>query len=994
MSYTQQTGEYYSTVNHVKSAHIDLNCDVGESFGHYTIGNDEALMPLVSSVNIACGFHGGDPSVMRRTLALAVKHGVAVGAHPGFADLQGFGRRDMHVSEQEVFDMVAYQIGALQAFAQIEGTTLTHVKPHGALYNTAAQDTERGIAYADAIARAVKAVNPELILVGLAHSTLTQAGKLHGLRVAHEGFCDRTYQADGSLTERAKPNAVHIKAHSAAAQAVAIAKHRTVLTMQGKYLALEADTLCIHGDTPQATAFAQAIRAALEAAEILIKPLAKTLIALMLWCGSLLMQSTPKAQAQDRWTLVGSPPPRVSSIVDVPIMPRAAATLLCSTPTGLYASSDSGLTWTHRANAPEGRLARTSTGTLILFGNTIHVSRDGGTTWQRGLLRAAPEEPSLRNRFKPDFTTLVAPLHTQATTQLIAMLDERGVMRSTNDGQTFFTAKLSADERSAVLAFRECLNTATLGRFRFTGTQTGVQRTELSATTAATTTVQILRQGLHSSVGQVRVFPVPNSRASVLISDSWRSRDGGATWQRIVAPAEDAPRTTILAPSAASRDGTLFAATTTNVLRSTNGAVSWQMVNLRMPPNAVVYHEPVIDNAHTERREPRSEVMQPLVLPNGTILVFLADTSSVPSPVLRPRYVASSQDNGTTWRVDTVQNLDATVGLARFVAGRGSRLYAVDGAFLRPVLYRSDNGGRTWRALAGLGRFPLALAVNPFDGSLYAVFRAAVGTTFARSTNNGETWERLFFSSSRVPVNGPTNLRTPPVFAFSHTATTLFVRDVGVFRQVQEGFPFVDAHAGLDQTGAFSIAAGPDETTFALTLRGVYRLERTGTRWRELNTGLPNDLAVKLFPTALAFDSTGNALLSTTRGLYRLGRASITSVQDVENATVAHDTHSTHKTLSHPPLNVMLFPNPVVHECTVRYRLERAAFVRLSICTLTGNELMQQEAGWQAAGEHHLHIHTGNLPAGSYLCRLQTTTQGQLATFSTVSGAISFSVVR
>ena len=185
---------------------LDINCDMGESFGRYRIGNDEEVIKYITSANIACGFHAGDPNIMRKTVQLALKHGVAIGAHPGFDDLRGFGRREINVSAADVYNLVIYQIGAIQAFVTAEGGTLEHVKPHGALYNIAARRKD----IAEAIAEAVYAVNPELILFGLANSESIAAAKRIGLRVAREVFADRTYEKDGTLTPRERPNALFI----------------------------------------------------------------------------------------------------------------------------------------------------------------------------------------------------------------------------------------------------------------------------------------------------------------------------------------------------------------------------------------------------------------------------------------------------------------------------------------------------------------------------------------------------------------------------------------------------------------------------------------------------------------------------------------------------------------------------------------------------------------------------------------------------------------
>ena len=231
---------------------VDLNADVGESFGAYTLGHDEALMPAITSANIACGFHAGDPGVMRATVALARQHGVAVGAHPGFADLAGFGRREIRMDPREVEDLVAYQIGALTGIAAAQGVTLQHVKPHGALYNMAARDA----VLADAIARAVAAVDRRLILFGLPGSQLVQAGARAGLRTASEGFADRAYQPDGSLVPRTQPGAVIHDVKTVVANAIAVARDRGV------------DTICVHGDTPDAANLARRIREGLTAAGI------------------------------------------------------------------------------------------------------------------------------------------------------------------------------------------------------------------------------------------------------------------------------------------------------------------------------------------------------------------------------------------------------------------------------------------------------------------------------------------------------------------------------------------------------------------------------------------------------------------------------------------------------------------------------------------------------------------------------------------------------
>jgi 5-oxoprolinase (ATP-hydrolysing) subunit A len=249
---------------------IDLNCDMGESFGAYTIGADAEVMPSISSANVACGYHGGDPAVMRRTVRLAREAGVAVGAHPGFQDLAGFGRREMRLAPQEIEDMVLYQIGALAAIAQSEGVRLQHVKAHGALYNMAAKDR----ALADAIARAVAAVDRSLILFGLPGSELIRAGAACGLRVAAEGFADRAYEPDGSLTPRSHAGAVIHDVETVVRRAVRMAVDGKVAATDGSEMSLHVDTICTHGDTPGAQALTRALRAGLERAGVAIAPVA------------------------------------------------------------------------------------------------------------------------------------------------------------------------------------------------------------------------------------------------------------------------------------------------------------------------------------------------------------------------------------------------------------------------------------------------------------------------------------------------------------------------------------------------------------------------------------------------------------------------------------------------------------------------------------------------------------------------------------------------
>ena len=238
---------------------IDLNADVGES-----IGDDEGVMPFVSSANIACGFHAGNPEVMRSTVELARGLGVAIGAHPSFQDRDGFGRREMQLGTAELENIVAYQIGALAMVAGALGSRLSHVKPHGALYNMAARDA----AMADAIARAVQTVDPSLVLFGLSGSELVAAGERAGLRVASEVFADRGYRPDGSLAPRGTPGAVLTDVSAVVRRAVDMATGQRVTTVDGTTIRVKADTICIHGDTPGAASLAGAVRSALTGAGI------------------------------------------------------------------------------------------------------------------------------------------------------------------------------------------------------------------------------------------------------------------------------------------------------------------------------------------------------------------------------------------------------------------------------------------------------------------------------------------------------------------------------------------------------------------------------------------------------------------------------------------------------------------------------------------------------------------------------------------------------
>ncbi|GAB1531332.1 MULTISPECIES: LamB/YcsF family protein [Brevibacillus] len=245
---------------------VDLNCDMGESFGTYQLGNDQEILSYITSANVACGFHAGDPATMRKTVQMALEAGVAIGAHPGFADLVGFGRRNMEISPEEAYDLVVYQIGALQGFVRAEGGVMHHVKPHGALYNMAATRP----ALAESIALAIYKVNPELVLYGLAGSELTRVGEKIGLITAHEVFADRTYQQDGTLTPRSQPNAIISDQQQSLQQVIRMVCDGRVLTQQGVDIPIQADSICIHGDGANALAFAQSIREALSGAGITI----------------------------------------------------------------------------------------------------------------------------------------------------------------------------------------------------------------------------------------------------------------------------------------------------------------------------------------------------------------------------------------------------------------------------------------------------------------------------------------------------------------------------------------------------------------------------------------------------------------------------------------------------------------------------------------------------------------------------------------------------
>ncbi|WP_370222649.1 LamB/YcsF family protein [Cytobacillus sp.] len=252
---------------------VDINCDMGESFGSYKMGRDEEILDYITSANIACGFHAGDPATMRKTVKMALKKNVGLGVHPGLQDLHGFGRRDINITPQEAYDLVVYQIGALNAFVTSEGGKLQHVKPHGALFNMASKSAP----LSEAIAEAVYKVDPELILFGLSGSELVKAGRKLGLRSANEVFSDRTYQEDGSLTSRRENNAL-ITDHSAAVnQVIRMVKEGKVHSVQGTDVSIEANTICIHGDGESALEFAQYIPKALNEAGIQVAKISEFL---------------------------------------------------------------------------------------------------------------------------------------------------------------------------------------------------------------------------------------------------------------------------------------------------------------------------------------------------------------------------------------------------------------------------------------------------------------------------------------------------------------------------------------------------------------------------------------------------------------------------------------------------------------------------------------------------------------------------------------------
>lgn len=245
---------------------IDLNCDMGEGFGAYAFGQDDRLLPYISSANIACGFHAGDPHIMRNTVERCLEAGVAIGAHPGLPDRLGFGRRELSITAREAYDYLLYQIGALEAFVRAAGARLNHVKPHGALYHMAGHRPE----LADAVIQAVRAVNPQLMLYAQAGSLLLEHAKAAGLTVAAEAFADRTYQPGGGLTPRSQHGALIVEPEQALRQALSIAQSGMAYTPEGVQVAVRADTICLHGDGSGAAEFARLLQEGLQSAGIRI----------------------------------------------------------------------------------------------------------------------------------------------------------------------------------------------------------------------------------------------------------------------------------------------------------------------------------------------------------------------------------------------------------------------------------------------------------------------------------------------------------------------------------------------------------------------------------------------------------------------------------------------------------------------------------------------------------------------------------------------------
>ncbi|WP_105567547.1 LamB/YcsF family protein [Microbacterium halophytorum] len=251
-------------------ATIDLNADMGESFGRWRLGDDEAMLDIVTSANVACGFHAGDPLTLLDTTRAAAERGVVVGAQPGYRDLAGFGRRALGATGREVYGDVLYQLGALAGIARAAGTRIRFVKPHGALYNTVASDDEHAPAVIDAIGD----FDPELVVVGLARSRFVQRAEAAGLRVAGEAFADRAYAPDGTLVGRREPGAVLTDPSEIADRMLRLVTEREIVAVDGRIVMCEADSICVHGDTPGAVEMARAVRATVEGAGIEVRPFA------------------------------------------------------------------------------------------------------------------------------------------------------------------------------------------------------------------------------------------------------------------------------------------------------------------------------------------------------------------------------------------------------------------------------------------------------------------------------------------------------------------------------------------------------------------------------------------------------------------------------------------------------------------------------------------------------------------------------------------------
>lgn len=250
---------------------VDLNSDLGESFGRYTLGMDDKIIPLITSANVACGYHASDPVVMEKTVAMAKEAGIRVGAHPGFPDLMGFGRRNMVVSSQEAKAYVLYQLGALDAFCWANGVKLQHVKPHGALYNMAAKD----YGLARAICQAIAEFDKNLIVLALSGGELARAAQDMGLHTAQEVFADRAYEEDGTLVNRRKEGAMITDEDEAIARVIRMVKEKKVRAITGKDISIQADSVCVHGDGEKALEFVRRIRNALSRENIAICPLDK-----------------------------------------------------------------------------------------------------------------------------------------------------------------------------------------------------------------------------------------------------------------------------------------------------------------------------------------------------------------------------------------------------------------------------------------------------------------------------------------------------------------------------------------------------------------------------------------------------------------------------------------------------------------------------------------------------------------------------------------------